>query len=155
MTAICAHPSQYHHYFYLGCDSVQQSYLVTVHSTAVHSYLQWCYCMYETGKVDSCDNGDDNSVVALPVEETMMLAGMGLKSIGAFCCFEGVALVVAKNSAFLLNVYFRAARTAVRSWGGDSGPNIPSVPWIMVASQKRAVTASGVRVTSGSSDLGP
>lgn len=46
-------------------------------------------------------------VVAVLLEETMMLAGMRLKSIGAFCCFEGVAIVVAKNSAFLLNVYFR------------------------------------------------
>uniref|UniRef100_A0A0R3S390 Secreted protein n=1 Tax=Elaeophora elaphi TaxID=1147741 RepID=A0A0R3S390_9BILA len=51
-------------------------------------------------------------MMAVAMEETL-LAGMGLKSIGAFCCFERVALVVAKNSAFLLNVYFGVVRAFV------------------------------------------
>ncbi|EJW82596.1 hypothetical protein WUBG_06495 [Wuchereria bancrofti] len=81
-------------------------------------------------------------VVAVLVEETVMLAGMRLKSIGAFCCFEGVAIVVAKNSAFLLNV----VGAATNSWrgGGERIIHIPSVPWIMAVSRKGAVITSGV-----------
>ncbi|KAK6110145.1 putative integral membrane protein [Brugia pahangi] len=85
-------------------------------------------------------------VVAVLLEETVMLAGMRLKSIGAFCCFEGVAIVVAKNSAFLLNVYFRVVGAAANSWrgGGECIIHIPSVPWIMAVSRKGAVITSGV-----------
>ncbi|VIO86417.1 Uncharacterized protein BM_BM10953 [Brugia malayi] len=66
-------------------------------------------------------------VVAVLLEETMMLAGMRLKSIGAFCCFEGVAIVV--------------VGAAANSWrgGGESIIHIPSVPWIMAVSRKGAV----------------